>query len=71
VCTDVTGECIASVFTYLIGSLLRLYQTTRYHNPERHNMNETFYTKIAQEVCGASYLWHTTLKSGARGGTVG
>jgi hypothetical protein len=61
VCTDVTGECIVSVFTDVIGSSLRIYQ---YHNPERHNMNETFYIEIAQEVRGASYFMAHHSKSG-------
>ena len=33
-----------------------LYQTTRYHNPERHSKNVTFYVKIAQEVPGTLYF---------------
>jgi hypothetical protein len=59
VCTDVTGECIVSVFTDVIGlyeTSLPLYQTTRYHNPEHHDMIVTLYLKTAQEVPGALYF---------------
>lgn len=58
-CTDVTGEYIVSIFTDVIDSYetsLPLHQTTRYHNPEHHDMNVTLYLKIAQEVPGALYF---------------
>jgi hypothetical protein len=59
VCTDVTGECIVSIFTDMIDSYetsLSLYEITRYHNPEHHDINVTLYLKIAQEVPGALYF---------------
>lgn len=57
--TDVTGECIVSIFTDVIGSYetsLPLHRTTRYHNPEHHDINKTLYLKTAQEVPSPVYF---------------